>query len=56
LTAAERHAFYSHAVRAAWEDGKLRFEERLFLDRLRLDLGLTDEDGQRIEGRALDLV
>jgi hypothetical protein len=52
LTAKERAAFYEHAVRAAWADGRLRFHERLYLDRLRRDLGLSDSEGQRLEARA----
>lgn len=48
-TPADRIAAYREAVRAAWSDGTLTRAERFHLDRLRVELHLSDEETGRVE-------
>lgn len=47
---------FSRALMVAWKDGRVTATERLLLDQLREHLGLTSEEGDRIEMQAAERV
>jgi hypothetical protein len=53
MTKDERALMYLEQARIAWADGKLQRKERLLLDRLREQLGLSAREASRLEADAL---
>jgi uncharacterized tellurite resistance protein B-like protein len=53
MDSAERVEVYAEQARIAWADGQLERKERMLLDKLRDQLGLSAAEASRLEAQAL---